>query len=49
MKYEIVCRWSTCDKEFHYELLINDIWICEVCSFEVIKLHIKKWFWRLQK
>lgn len=42
MRVELTCRWSSCDKEFHFKLYIDDIFVCEVSSFEIVKLHVKK-------
>ena len=44
MKIEIEMRWAECDKEFHYTLYVNDIFICSVCSFDIVKLHLKNNF-----
>lgn len=41
MRVEIELRWCSCDKEFHYQLRINDIFICNVCSFEIVKKHLE--------
>jgi len=49
MKYEVVLHWSKCDKEFHYELYINDLYICYFCSFEIVKLYLRKVFYKFQR
>lgn len=45
MKYEIVLHWAKCDNEFHYDLFINDLWVCTFCSLQVVfKLLKRDWF-----
>lgn len=47
MKVLVECRWAKCDKEFHYTLYINDVFICNVCNRDVLKRHLKKNYYSL--
>lgn len=37
-------KWSACDKEFHYELYVNGMFICYFCSRLVVYNKIKDLF-----
>lgn len=44
MKFELICRWASCDNEYHYDLYFNGLFICSVCSFDIVKEHLRKVF-----
>lgn len=45
----VECRWAECDKEFHYKLYVNDLFICDVCNIDILKRHLKKNYYLLLK